>query len=195
MRLLLPLCLAVVLGAAETPEALVRRVALAAQQVAAMRFTFVQEKHLAMLAEPLRSGGVIEIDRLHGRLRWQYEAGPVIILSEGRVRRWGADGVAESAAGQAAQGLAAQLQAMATGDWAALRELFELSAGEAEGQLILRPKGAGMARFITSLRLSFRADGSPATMRLEAHGGDVTDYSFAPPDLAWSPDPARFAGP
>ncbi len=195
MRLFLLMCLAAMVAANESPEDLVQRVAQAARQVGAMRFTFVQEKRLAMLEEPLRTNGVIEIDRRQGRLRWQYERGPVIILAEGRVQRWGADGVAERVAGHGAQGLAAQMQAMTSGDWSALRDLFELHPGEAEGHLILRPKGEGMARFITSLRLVFRADGSPASMQLIAQGGDVTDYSFALPDTAWSPDPARFAGP
>jgi hypothetical protein len=195
MRMLLPLCLATALVSSESPEVLVQRVAQAAQQVNAMRFAFVQEKRLAMLEEPLCSSGVIEIDRLNSRLRWQYERGPVIIFAEGRVRRWGVDGVAESTAGQAAQAMSAQLQAMTSGDWSGLRELFELHPGGSEGEIMLRPKGEGMARYMASLSLTFRVDGSPATLRLNTQGGDVTDYRFAPPDVAWIPDPARFAGP
>lgn len=193
--LLLTLLVVPLVIAAETPDAIIQRVARAAQQVEAMRFRFAQVKHLEMLAEPLRSNGVIEIDRVHGRLRWQYERGPILILADARVRRWGADGVAESSAGQSAQAMAAQLQAMASGDWSTVRTLFALRSGDADGQLLLTPTGEGMARFITGVRVTFRADGTPAAMRLEAHGGDVTEYTFDPPDTAWRPDPMRFAGP
>ncbi len=187
------------LAVAAQPEpvtTILERVATAAKQVGALRVTFQQEKHLAILDEPLITTGSIEIDRVNGLLRWQYDRGPVLILAAGRVKRWGADGKAESAGDDPAlQAMAGQMKALTSGDWKPLQELFTMEVGHGPDHLLLRPRGVGMTAYIEYVEIAFRTDGSPNTLVLAAPGGDRTTYTFAMPDPAWKPDPSRFAGP
>lgn len=174
----------------------IARAAAAAARVAALRLAFTQEKRLEMLDEPLRSSGTIEIDRAHGRLRWQFERGPVLILAHGHLRRWGPDGKAEGLRDDPSlQAMQGQMQALVSGDWGVMRELFAIRAGADADEAVLVPRGTGLAAFVERIEVAFRPDGSPRTLLLVAAGGDRTAYAFTEPEAAWRPDPVRFLGP
>ena len=178
----------------DLPEAL-RRSQAAAVSIPALRLPFTQIKHLAILDEPLVTPGCLEIDRVAWNLRWEFTGQAVLILSQGRLRRWGPDGKEENLRNDpAGQALGKQLQALLTGDWAPLRTLFSIADGP-DGTVLFTPLTPEIARFIARLTLSFAASGAPTQMNIETAGGDRTEYKFSPPDPNWRPDPARFSGP
>ena len=198
MFLALAACLpSAVLSAAETPSlpAALRQAQAAAATIPALRMTFVQTKHLAILDEPLTTPGCLEMDRAAGALRWEFTGQAVLIFSKGHLRRWGPDGQEENLGGDpGGQAVAKQLQAMLTGDWTPLLSLFTIADGP-DGTVVFTPLTPDIARFIVRLTLSFAAAGAPTGMLLETTGGDRTEYRFAPPDAGWKPDPARFLKP
>src|SRR4051812_229838 len=49
---------------------------------------FLQEKHLAIFPEPVVSKGAIELSRPMAAIRWEFSGRSLIILKDGRIRRW-----------------------------------------------------------------------------------------------------------
>jgi len=199
------LCLAVILGSARSfvccaegpitvPGDALERTKKAASQVPAVRMEFVQTKHLEMLDEPLVTHGILEIDRVGGRMRWQFEHGATLILTAGKLRRWGADQHEENLGNDpSAQAMVGQMQGVLSGDWKVLGELFELKsdAQQIEGM----PRNADLARYVERMVIAVAGDGSPQKIELFTHGGDHTVYVFSAPDTTWVPQNARFSGP
>lgn len=169
------------------------------QGIATLRVPFTQEKHLALFDEPVLSAGVIEISRPQAAVRWEYSGKSVLVLKDGRIRRWGAEGKEETVGGddpgsRAAQG---QMQALLTGDWSALAQLFVI-APDPHGAtaLSLVPKSPDLAKYIARIDLIFRADlSAPQSLTVVSADGDETRYRFAEPVRDVVLDPARFAGP
>jgi hypothetical protein len=195
MRALISLLwLVVVAVAAEAPGPLARTAQGATAP--AQRLTFVQTKHLAILDQPLVSPGVIEIDRRHGRLRWEFTGQAVLILADGRLRRWGADGQEEDLdANPSSAALIDQFQALLSGSWATLDELFAISESPDGTTILLTARSPDLARHVSALTVVVDEAGLPRSLTLDAAGGDRTEYAFTPGDPAWQPDPARFRGP
>lgn len=193
MRLIaLLVCCATALMSAE-PSALDRSKSAAAT-AQAVRITFTQTKELAILDQPLVSTGCLEIDRPHARLRWQFDHGAVLVLADGTLRRWGADGHEEDLSHDpSAQAMAGQMKGFLLGDWNALDALFALTADQQ--RIRCTPRTSGLARYLEELVITVDASGSPTDLTLRAPGGDVTTYRFAAPDAGWAPDPKRFLGP
>lgn len=178
---------------AQSGDAL-QRTQQAASLVPAVRIGFVQTKRLEMLDEPLVTNGVLEIDRLHARMRWQFEHGATLILSGGKLRRWGADGREENSGNDpSAQAMVGQMQGVLSGDWKALGELFVLrsDAQQIEGT----PRSADLGRYVERMVIAVAGDGSPQKIEIFAPGGDCTTYTFAVADTTWVPQDARFSGP
>src|SRR5687768_3516283 len=135
LRTILLLALAAALVAAEPLT--FARLQAAAQTTRTLRLPFVQEKDLALFDEPVRTPGVIEIDRVAGALRWEFTDRAVLILRGGTLRKWGADGKPESGPDRD-PGLAAmsgQMQALLSGDWRTVEEFFTVAIDPTEPRL------------------------------------------------------------
>src|SRR4051794_17024138 len=74
--------------AADPADAFLDKVKAGAQSVATVRVPFVQEKRLAILDEPIKSPGAIEISKPLKAVRWQFDGKSVMIFAHGKVRRW-----------------------------------------------------------------------------------------------------------
>lgn len=194
MRLFLLLCLFCTASA----EDLVARLQQAATSVQRLRLRFDQIKDLALFDAPVITPGLIELDRARGALRWEYSGRTVLILADGRLRKWASDGREELGFENdpALQALRGQMQALLTGDWSMVNTLFTLGETADGRSLVLTPKDTGLAKYIATLTIRFRADfAAPESLVLEAAGGDRTDYRFAAPELDPPLDAARFLGP
>lgn len=181
-------------GANDAPNDALARTKKAASQVPAVRLGFVQTKRLEMLDEPLVTHGVLEIDRVHARMRWQFDQGATLILAGGKLRRWGADGREENFGNDpSAKAMVGQMQGVLSGDWKVLSELFVLrsDAQQIEGL----PRSADLARYVERMVIVVAGDGSPQKIDVFTQGGDCTTYTFAVADTTWVPQEARFSGP
>jgi hypothetical protein len=182
------------LGADLKDESALQRSAAAAAAVPELRIQFTQTKELAILDRPLVSTGSMEIDRPHARLRWQFDQGATLILADGRLRRWGADGREEDLGRDpSAQAMLGQMRGFLQGDWAALGELFTLTSDRE--RIRGAPRTAGLKRYLSALEITVDGAGAPTELILTAPEGDVTTYRFAAPDPAWKATPGRFLGP
>ena len=87
------------------------RLAAASTGVPTVRVTFTQEKHLAILDEPVIAKGLIEISRPLRAVRWEFIGKSVLVFKDGRLRRWGAEGkeVSIGAKDQGVQSLSRQM--------------------------------------------------------------------------------------
>jgi hypothetical protein len=157
----------------------------------------VQEKHLAILDEPIKSPGVIEISKPLKAVRWEFTGKSVMVFAHGKVRRWGAEGKEESANDPNLKSFRDQMAAFLDGDWSGLRKAFDIAADPAVApEMTLTPRSKDLAKYITSIRIRFRPDfTAPAEMRLTAVGGDETVYTFAEPEVGATLPESRFSGP
>ncbi len=197
MRLALLMLLTAVISSAE-PFSLATLDA-ATKNLTTVRVAFVQEKHLAILDEPVVSPGLIEISRPLAAVRWEYTGKSVLLFRDGRLRRFGAEGREETIAAkdQGVNSLTSQMKAFLHGDWSAMEELFTITpAADGAPHLLFAPKTPDLAKYITSLGIRWRADlSAPESMTLIAAGDDRTEYRFSPPELGVELPAARFNGP
>ena len=195
MRLVIVLLVLFGLASAVEPAGPLAR-AQASAATPAVRLTFVQTKQLAMLEQPLVTAGVVEIDRAQARLRWEFTGQAVLILADNRLRRWGADGREEDlSANPSATALIGQFQALLSGSWATLGDLFTISESADGTAILLRAKTPDLGRFVSAITVVVDDAGFPQSLTLAADTGDSTVYTFAAADPTWQPDPARFMGP
>lgn len=171
----------------------------AAKDVKTLRVTFTQVKHLAILDEPVTSPGVIEISRPLRAVRWEYTGKSVLLFKNGQLRRFGAEGKEEtiSAKDQGVNPLVKQMEAFIDGDWSGMDELFTITpVADGSPQLDFTPKTPDLAKYITSLRIRWRADlSAPEYMELVAAGDDRTEYHFDVPQIGIELPAARFEKP
>ena len=194
--LLLLLCLLSV-NAAE-PFSLATLTA-AAKDVKTLRVTFTQVKHLAIVDEPVISPGVIEISRPLRAVRWEYTGKSVLLFKGGHLRRFGAEGKEETitAKEQGVNSVVKQMEAFIDGNWSGMDEMFTITpAADGSPQLDFAPKTPDLAKYITSLRIRWRADlSAPEHMELIAAGDDRTDFRFDVPQVGLDLPAARFDKP
>ncbi len=174
------------------------RLQQAAASTKTMRLPFVQAKDLALFDEPVTTPGVIEIDREHGALRWEFTGHSVLILRDGALRKWGADGKEEAGPGRdpGLSAMSGQMQAMLTGDWHTVEDFFTVAIAPDAPRLTLTPKQASLEKYLARIVIVFRDDlSAPNSLVLEAAGGDVTTYRFEEPQLGVEIAPKRFTGP
>ncbi len=182
-----------------TADEFLAKVAAGAKDIATVRLPFTQEKHLAIMEEPIISAGVIEISKPQSAVRWEFTGKSVLIFANGKIRRWGAEGK-EEASGAKDPNLKSfqdQMQAFVSGDWSGLKKAFDLEP-DATGKptMIMKPKSKDLAKYIDHIQLTFRDDfTAPARMSLVANGGDETTYVFSEPQTGIELPAARFAGP
>lgn len=203
-RLLLPTALLLALTVTAAAEAVAPPFSLArlqeiSQGIATLRVPFTQEKRLALFDEPVLSTGAIEISRPLAAVRWQYTGKSVLVLANGRLRRWGVDGAEETAGGDdpGARAVRGQMQALLSGDWSALEQLFAIApAAQGEPGLVMTPRSPELATYIARIELVFRADlSAPTRLVIAAADGDETVYAFGEPEVGIALPAARFAGP
>jgi hypothetical protein len=164
-----------------------------------VRIPFVQEKHLAILDEPVICTGVIEMNHRLGAVRWEYTGRSVLIFRDGKLRRWGAEGKEETmgAKDPSLQSMASQMRAFLDGDWTPMQGLFTI-APEPGGAttLIFTPRTPDLAKYITRLVIHFRDDlSAPETILLVAAGDDRTEYRFEAPQAGIAIAEERFLKP
>jgi hypothetical protein len=197
MRALLLLLCILAMNAAE-PFSLTR-LSAAGKDLTTLRVTFTQEKHLAIVEEPVVTKGLIEISRPLSAVRWEYTGKSVLLFKDGRLRRFGAEGKEETITSkdQGVNSLVSQMKAFLNGDWKPMEELFTISpAPDGAPQLLFAPKTPDLAKYITSLTIRWRDDLiAPERMILVAAGDDRTEYRFDQPQPGVELPAARFEKP
>ena len=197
MRIALLFMLATVLVSAE-PFSLAK-ISSANKDLTTVRMTFVQEKHLAILDQPVVSPGLIEISKPLGGVRWEYTGKSVLLFKDGHLHRFGAEGKEETIAAKdhGVNSLTSQMKAFLSGDWSSMEELFIITpAADGIPQLNFTPKTADLSKYITGLTIRWRDDlSAPQHMLLIAAGDDRTEYRFDPPQLGVDLPAARFERP
>jgi len=182
VRLLLVATLAALtpLHAAETNT--LARIGAQLEQHAVIRAEFTQRKQMAAMKRPLLTSGRLVLSRQHGVL-WQIEQPLRIsyVLGEERIVEIGADGARRERGVRDVPGLAQVsrvFRAMLGADSAALREQFDAAAhgDPAQWEIILTPRNAQLAQFLTRLQLSGGRFVSDISI-VEA-GGDTTQINF-----------------
>ena len=200
MRPLLLLLFAFVLTATSAAEPFsLAMLTTAAKDVQTLRVTFTQVKHLAILDEPVTSPGVIEISRPLRAVRWEYTGKSVLLFKGGRLRRFGAEGKEETitAKEQGVSSVVKQMEAFIDGNWSGMEEMFTITpAADGSPQLDFAPKTPDLAKYITSLRIRWRADlSAPEHMELVAAGDDRTEFRFDVPQVGIELPTTRFEKP
>jgi hypothetical protein len=175
------------------------RLAEATKDITSMRVTFVQEKHLAILEEPVISPGLIEIDRKRSAVRWEFTGKSVLLFYDGKLRRFGAEGKEETitAKDQGVNSMVSQMKAFLDGDYSGMKDMFTITpASDGSPQLNFIPKTPDLAKYIISLQIRWRPDlSAPEQMVLVAAGDDETVYKFAEPQLGIAFPIERFTQP
>ncbi len=197
MRILLLLISVLGLSAAE-PFSL-EQLTAATKDISSLRVTFVQEKHLAILDEPVVSPGLIEIDRKRESVRWEFTGKSVLLFSDGKLRRFGAEGKEETVTvkDQGVNSMVSQMKAFLHGDWSGMRDIFTITpAADGQPQLNFVPKTPDLTKYIHHLEIRWRVNlSAPEYMLLVAAGDDRTEYRFAEPQVDITIPPERFSQP
>ena len=197
MRILLLLMCVLGLSAAE-PFSL-EQLTAATKDISSLSVTFVQEKHLAILDEPVVSPGLIEIDRKREAVRWEFTGKSVLLFIDGKLRRFGAEGKEETVTvkDQGVNSMVSQMKAFLHGDWSGMRDMFTITpAADGQPQLNFVPKTPDLAKYINHLEIRWRANlSAPEHMLLVAAGDDRTEYRFAEPQVNITIPVERFSQP
>jgi hypothetical protein len=201
--LLLAAASAATVGAAEgaKPELFsLEKLQAAGKQFKTLRVPFVQEKHLAILDEPVVNKGVLEVSRPLGAVRWEFTGRSVLLFKDGRIRRFGAEGKEETVAGgkdPSVQSMANQMRAFLDGDWGPMKEIFAITPDPGGAPLLtFTPLAADLKKYITKLEIRFRDDlTAPSSMLMVAAGDDRTEYRYDPPQIDVDIPASRFTGP
>jgi len=176
-------------------ETMLRDLGKASDSVRTLRAEFVQEKHVAIVRDVLRSSGTFLLDK-SGRIAWVVRDPEPLRLV---IRK---DGVFAGGKPIAPQGAAAgasplpMIEGM-SGVFAGLSpktaEAFDVTS-LAPDRLRLVPRSPELARWVSAIEITVDAKTkTPARVRLEEPGGDLTDIVFR--DVAVNPplDDAAFA--
>jgi hypothetical protein len=203
-RILLLLVLAAIAAAGDAPQvseatrAFLAKVTDGARNVATVHMPFTQEKHLAIMDEPIVSPGLLEISKPQGAVRWEFTSKTLMIFAHGKARRWGAEGKEETIPNDPnMKSFQDQMQAFLSGDWSGLEKAFDLTPDPAGKPILtMTPHSDQVRKYIDHITLVFRDDfTAPREMRLAATGGDETVYRFGDPQVNADIPAARFAGP
>jgi outer membrane lipoprotein-sorting protein len=173
--------------------AMLRELGRAGATVATLQARFVQEKHVAIVHDVLRSAGTFLLDKKIGVVWTLVEPGParIVIRKDGVfVDGKRVNGVARVAGGEGAdysplpilEGLNeifAGISEQTTRDFEVVRI--------ADERLRLEPRSAALGAWLSALEITLDAKtGTPAQVRIEEPGGDSTDITFS--DLVVNPE-------
>jgi len=195
----IPFVLSIVAGAFAATDAktqsLLEELGRASADVHTLRAEFVQEKHIAIVRDVLRSSGTFFLDK-SGRIAWVVrdpEPLRVVIRKDGIF----AGGKAVSPEGAAAGGSVLPMIEGMSGIFAGLSpktsEAFDVALVAPE-HLRLKPRSPELARWVAAIDITLDAKRkTPSNVHLEEPGGDVTDITFH--DVVVNPplDDAAFA--
>jgi outer membrane lipoprotein-sorting protein len=191
--------LAATAGRAQSTDAktaaLLRELGRASDAVHTLRARFVQEKHVAIVRDVLRSSGTFTLDK-GGRITWDVtEPEPVrVVIRQDGVFAGGKRLTGEGAAASVSP--VPMLQGM-SGVFAGLSprtaDAFEVTPLGGD-RLRLRPRSADLARWVAAIEITLDPKTkTPARVRIEEPGGDSADIAFD--DVVVNPplDDAAFA--
>jgi hypothetical protein len=175
------------------------QVRAAAAAVTTLRLPFTQVKHLAILDEPLRTPGVLEVDRARGRARWEFTGKSLLVVGPEGSRRWDAQGRAEDLAARdpAVAAATRHLLVLISGDWTAVERAFTVTPDPGGApRLALVPRDAALARLVERIELEFNDDlRAPRRLTVVGAGDDRTEYDYGTPELGIPLGDERFSGP
>ncbi len=172
----------------QTP-ALLDQVAQNAGRLESVFTRFVQERHLSLFQEPLRSEGYLCFQK-PGRVRWEitqpYQA---ILLSDGKgvaqfERVKGQWKKLELGLADAVQNVVAQIGAVMEGRYAGRQRDYRVSAtNTAEGPVVtLTPQQPAMRKMMQAIEIHLAPDlRGPRRVVLREVDGDFTDIRFSEP--------------
>ena len=158
----------------------------AGAKVATLQARFVQEKHVAIVRDVLRSAGTFLLDKKIGVVWQVVEPGPARIV----IRKDGVfvDGKRVGGAGRVAAGEGADHSLLPI-----LEGLNEIFAGISEQttrdfevarigdeRLRLTPRSAAIGAWLSALEITLDSEtGTPAQVRIDEAGGDSTEMTFS----------------
>ena len=176
--------LGVLVQAAEniTTDSLAQDVAKRFNAVKTLSSNFVQEKHMALLAEPVTSKGKFAFSKEPAQIRWEYTE-PFqngFLLTGGKTFRL-EKGTKTPVKNTLARNIAAQMMIWLTFDLEQLSKTYEVSYFE--GGVVLAPKEKITA--LEKITAWFSAQNPQALerIRLEEPGGDFTQLTFENPQI------------
>jgi len=176
-------------------EALLRELGRASAEVRTLKAHFVQEKHVTIVRDVLRSSGTFLLDK-NGRIAWSVtDPEPIRVV----IRK---DGVFAGGKPIAGEGATASVSALPmvegmSGIFAGLSpktaEAFDVTT-LGENRLRLEPRTKELARWIAAIEITLDAKTkTPTRGKLEEQGGDVTEIVFSDVVVNPTPDDAAFA--
>ncbi len=173
-----------------------RSLGRASAGVTTMRAHFVQEKHLSIVKDVLRSSGIFLLDK-RGRAAWVVqEPDPMRIL----ITRDGVFAAGKRVAGGAGAPATLSPGPMLEGINGIFAGVSEATAKDfevtflASDRLRLTPRSARLAEWVSRIEIRLGGEARvPTDVRLEEPGGDVTEIAFR--DVVVNPplDAAAFA--
>lgn len=146
--------------------------------VETLQSKFTQEKHLALLAEPVESKGVFSFEKNPARLRWEYTE-PFqngFLMDGGKTYRL-EKGVKKTVKGVMSRNVASQMLVWLTFDLKTLSETYDISYFE--NGVTLTPKN-DKNRLLDKITVWFAKDNPQALseIRMDEPGGDYTLLRF-----------------
>jgi len=185
VRALVALWLVLLAGAAAGADAeLLASIAANAAQIQTLESDFVQEKHLSIFDEVLRSRGRLQFQR-QDKLRWELLT-PVrtgFVLNGGKGRRWheraGADATFAIERDPIMKIVAGEFLAWVRADFDAIRKNYDIRVLESRpARLELTPRGE-FARFVEGIRIGFDPENRHVqSVELRSADGDSTVIRF-----------------
>lgn len=191
-----------VLAAAEPADPrlgpMLRELGRESARVKTLRAHFVQEKHVAIVREVLRSSGTLLLDK-RGRIAWEVrepEPARIVVREDGVFadgRRVGGAGAERAGPSVSPLPLLESLNRIFAGISEETERDFEVER-LGDDRLRLKPRSAALAVWLASMEITLDAKTrTPARLRLEEPGGDRTEITLS--DLSVNPalDDAAFA--
>lgn len=192
-------------AAATTPEVVerLRELGRASAAVTTLRAHFVQEKHVTIVRDLLRSSGTFLLDK-RGRIAWEVaepDAVRVVIREDGVFaagKRVGAE--AQGRSGESATNAKLSPLPMLEGLNGIFAGVSEETARDFEvtfrdrDRLRLVPRARSLSAWLSAIEITLGGEAqTPQRVRLEEPGGDVTEITFS--DVTVNPplDDAAFA--
>jgi outer membrane lipoprotein-sorting protein len=193
--LLLAVSVAAAAGTDRKAETMLRELGKASDAVRTLRAEFVQEKHVTIVRDVLRSSGTFFLDK-SGRIAWVVrdpEPLRVVIRKDGVFAGGKPIAPEGAAAGASPLPMIEGMSGVFAGLSPKTAEAFDVTSLGPD-RLRLVPRSPELARWVSTIEITLDAKTkTPARVRLEEPGGDVTDIVFR--DVVVNPplDDATFA--
>jgi len=143
-----------------------------------------QERHLKLLARPVRFTGRLMLEK-PDRLRLEFTAPmrSIFLLDGPKGAHCGGGGEVhrfDLGADPAMGAMGRQMTSWMAGDYAALKRLYRMEAVEPGPGIVLTPRDPGVARVIRRVTVLFEPDTyHPVRLEIVESGGDRTVLSFS----------------